>query len=107
MVQQRLAYPGCRPPGYGKTVLEAAGSVIAAPDRERMDSRDDRQAKMPVSVGRARSRCGAEPASEGPNTPLGTPSPMNTRITRPSAVPAERRSGILPSKGLVCAYPRQ
>ncbi|AOT04664.1 hypothetical protein ASPU41_16415 [Arthrobacter sp. U41] len=107
MVQQRLTYPGCRPPDYRKTVLEAAGSVIAAPDQEGIAFSDARDANMLVSIGRARSRHGAEPAAEGPNPPVGVSSLMNRRITQPCAVSVEGLSGILPSKELLCARPRQ
>lgn len=107
MIQQRLAYLACRPPDCGKTVLEAAGSDIAAPDREGLAFSDARQANMPVSIGRVRSRQRAEPASEGPKPPVGSSSLMNRRIATPCAVPGESLSGILPSKELLCAYPRQ
>jgi hypothetical protein len=104
MVQQRWADLACRPPDRGRAVWEAAGSVIiAVPDREDAAFSDARQAKMPVRMERARSRRGAEPASEGPNPPVGSSSPMTRRITKPSAVPAE----ILPSKELLCACPEQ
>ena len=107
MVQQRLAYLACGPPDHGKTVLEAATSVIAAPDREDLAFSDARQANMLVRIGRARSRHGAGPACDGPTPPLRVSSLMNRRITKPSAVPAESLSGILPSKELPCASPRR
>lgn len=107
MVQQRLAYLACGPSGCGKAVLPAIGSVIAAPDREGMAFNDAGRANMFVSIGRDSSRCGAESASEGPNPPVGARSLINTKMAKPLAVPAERLSGIPPSKELLCAYPRQ
>lgn len=105
MVQQRLAYLACGPPDCGKTVLEAAGSDIAAPDREGLAFSDARQANMLVSIGRTGSRHGAGPAGEGPNPPVGAASLLERRTTNLCAVPVESLAGILPSKELVCAHP--
>lgn len=104
MDHQPLAYVAWSPPGYEKTVVEATGSVIMAQDREGTAFNGVREAN--VSIGRARSRCGPEPQSEGPNPPVRVSSLVHRRITKPCVVPTESLSGILPSKELPCAYPR-
>lgn len=107
MVQQRLAHQGCSPPDCGKTVLEAAFSAMAAPDREGLAVSDARQTNASLGIGRVRSRHGAEPAIEGPNSRVLVVLLMSRRITMPCAAPAESASGILSSEEMPCAYLRQ
>lgn len=104
MVQQRRAYPACRPPGYRTTVMRATGSIIAAPDRDGLAFCDARETNAPVNIGRGCLWHGLEPASEGPNPPVRVSSLMNRRITKPHTAPGESLSGILSSKELLCAY---
>jgi hypothetical protein len=107
MVQRRLAHQGCSTPDCGKTVLEAAFSAMAAPDREGMAVSDARQTNASVGIGRVRSRHGAEPAIEGPKSRVHVVLLMSRRITKPCAAPAESVSGILSSEEMPCAYLRQ
>ncbi|WP_346958310.1 hypothetical protein [uncultured Arthrobacter sp.] len=107
MVEQRLAYLVCRPPDDGKTVVEVASSVIAAPDRDGMAFSDALETDMPVSVGLARSRHAAEPESEGTNPPVRAHSLINKKIVKPLAVRAERHSGMPPTEESLCVYLRQ
>ncbi|MET3948341.1 hypothetical protein ABIB49_003062 [Arthrobacter sp. UYCu512] len=102
MGHQRLAYLVCGPPDCGKTVLEAAGAVIAAPDREGMAFSECFPGHVRGHTARSFTLAG-----EGPKPPVGARSLIIKKMAKPLAVQAERLSGTPPTKELLCAYPQQ
>lgn len=87
--------------------MRVTGSITADPERGGMAFSDAREANISVNVGCGRPWDKAVPVNDGANPPVPVSSLMNRRITKPCAAPVESLSGILPSKELLCAYPRQ